>query len=108
VRFLREHPNYVVVAGIAVIIVVLLFLTSCGADKAQEPFKDAPRGQTNDDPADVIEMPDGFSNLAAKCDGTNRVYVAFHGDSKYGAVAVSPNDPACGGTGTTGTNGATP
>lgn len=31
----------------------------------------------------------------AKCDGPNRVYVVYHGDSKYGALAVLPNDPRC-------------
>lgn len=40
-------------------------------------------------------MPDGFSNLASKCDGPNRVYVIFHNDSAYGAVAVVANDPRC-------------
>lgn len=97
-RYLREHPGYLVIAGLSLLVVGLLLLSGCGVDKAQEPFKDAPRGQTNDSPADILQMPDGFSNIAAKCDGTNRVYVVFHGDNTYGSVAVSPNDPACGGT----------
>jgi hypothetical protein len=70
-----------------------LLLSGCA--KANEPFKDAPTSGRNDSPAEVIEMPDGFSNLASKCDGPNRVYVVFHGDSKYGTVAVAPNDPRC-------------
>lgn len=83
-----------VVVGAALLIFAMV---GCGADKAQEPFKDAPRGNTNESPADIIQMPDGFSNVAAKCDGTNRVYVVFHGDNAYGTVAVAPNDPRCGG-----------
>lgn len=43
----------------------------------------------------MIEMPDGFSNIASKCDGPNRVYVVFHSDSAYGSVAVVANDPRC-------------
>ncbi len=49
-------------------------------------------------PDDVVVFPeavDGFSNVSAKCDGPNRVYVVYHGDSKYGTVAVAPNDPRC-------------
>lgn len=77
-------------AGVAAII-----LASCGVGKQAEPFRDAPRGATNSAPADVIEMPDGFSNLATKCDHGNRIYVVFKGDDLYGSVAVSPQDPSC-------------
>lgn len=94
-RFLREHVAWWVIAACFLVAVALL-LSSC-AQKAQEPFKDAPVSQHNDDPAAVINMPDGFSNVASKCDGPNRVYVVFHGDSKYGTVAVAPNDPRCSG-----------
>lgn len=71
-----------------------LALSGCGM-KAAEPFKDAQRGATNNGPADTITMPDGFSNVAAKCDGPNRVYVIFKQDFTYGSVAVVPNDPRC-------------
>jgi nitrous oxide reductase accessory protein NosL len=72
----------------------LVTVLLAGCEKAVEPFRDAPRGATNTSPADLITMPDGFSNVAAKCDGPNRVYVVFHGDS----AAVAPNDPRCGGS----------
>ena len=83
---------------LALIGVVGLFaLTGCA--KANEPFKDAGTKGRNTAPAEVIEMPDGFSNVAAKCDGANMVYVVFHGDNKYGSLSVVPNDPRCtGGT----------
>jgi hypothetical protein len=78
----------------AVTAVTLLALTGCS--KITEPFKDAPRsGVTNNVPADVITFPDGFSNVSSKCDGPNRVYVAFHNDSAYAAMSVVPNDPRC-------------
>lgn len=72
---------------------LLIGLSACG--KAMEPFKDAGISETNDLPATLIRMPDGFSNIAAKCDGTARVYTVFHGDEVYGSVAVVPNHPAC-------------
>jgi hypothetical protein len=99
VRFLREKPHYIVIAGFSILVVALLLLTGCGAQKATEPFKDAPVSQHNDDPAAILNMPDGFNNVATKCDGPNRVYVVFHNDNPYGSVAVVPNDPRCtGGT----------
>jgi len=67
-----------------------------GCAKYTEPFKDAPRsGNDNGAPADLIRFPDGFSNAASKCDGPNRVYVAYHGDSGYAAITVVPADPTC-------------
>lgn len=67
-----------------------------GCSKYTEPFKDAPRtGVNNGVPADLIRMPDGFSNMATKCDHGNRVYVVYHGDNAYGAMAVVANDSTC-------------
>lgn len=78
------------------VFVTLAFLVGCGsADKITEPFQDADRGTTNDAPADTITFPDGFSNVATKCDNGNRVYVIFKGNSPYGSVAVVPDDPSC-------------
>ena len=75
---------------------LVLALSSCGTDKFTEPFKDAPRsGSTNNDPADLITMPDGFSNAASKCDGPNRVYTAYHGDSPYASIFVIKDDRRC-------------
>lgn len=78
---------------VATAAVALLSMTGCA--KMSEPFKDAPRGETNDSPADTFTMPDGFSNGATKCDHGNRIYVLFHGDSAYGSIAVVPNDETC-------------
>lgn len=76
------------------IAIALIALVTAGCAKASEPFKDSDRGGTNDSPADVIEMPDGFNNLATKCDHGFRIYVTFHSDSPYGAIAAVP-DPKC-------------
>ena len=72
-----------------------LVATGCG-NKFQQPFKDAPRtGTVNSQPAEVIYMPDGFNNLATKCDHGNRIYVSYHGDSSYGFGFAVPGDPTC-------------
>lgn len=74
-------------------IIVILSLAACG--KAAEPYQDAPVGTRNTDSADVINMPDGYSNVATKCDHGNRVYVVFHNNNAYGSVAVVAKDPTC-------------
>lgn len=77
-----------------VALAVLAVGALAGCSKWSEPFKDAPRSNVdNGQPADLIRFPDGFSNAATKCDHGNRIYVAYHGDSAYGAIAVVPNDP---------------
>ena len=72
----------------------MLTLTGCG-EKFTEPYRDAPRGGTNGAPADLVTFPDGFNNVATKCDHGNRVYVTYHNDAPYGSVAVVPNAKGC-------------
>ena len=84
-------------AAIAALIAAVL-ASAAGCAKYAEPFKDAPRSTVdNGQPADLIRFPDGFSNAATKCDHGNRIYVAYHGDSPYAAIAVVPADPSCAG-----------
>lgn len=77
----------------SVLIAVVLgaSLVACGA------HGDAPAGDVNHAPADVIEFPDGFRNVAHKCDGPNMVYSVSAGasDSLSGGVFVVANDPRC-------------
>ena len=76
-------------------VVACLLLVGCG-QKTKERRRDAPTTKRrNVAPAEIIEMPDGFSNLAHKCDGPNMVYVTYHGDGSYAAVSVVPNDKRC-------------
>lgn len=80
---------------IPIVAAVTLLLASCGA-KAMEPYKDAPTSSDrNSGEATVIEMPDGFSNLATKCDNGNRIYVAYKGDLNRAAIAVVGKDKTC-------------
>ena len=87
-------PRRIVATAVAVGLSVAT-LVACGSDKFSEQYKDADRGETNSTPADTITFPDGFSNVANKCDGPNMVYVIFHENGAYGSVAVAPNDPRC-------------
>lgn len=83
-----------IAVGVAAVTTLSLGLAGCA--KFTEPFKDGPRsGVVNKTPADLIEMPDGFSNTATKCDHGNRIYVIYHGDHPYGTVAVVPHDLTC-------------
>lgn len=85
------------IVAAAAIISIGVGMSACDPiGKATEQYKDADRsGQVNSNPADTITFPDGFSNVATKCDHGHRVYVLFHGDSTYGAIAVVPNDSTC-------------
>lgn len=75
---------------------LLALVGAAGCSKFTEPFNDAPVRSKDDSPADVYSMPDGFSNFSSKCDeNRNRVYVVYHGDSPYGAIAVVGQDPTC-------------
>jgi hypothetical protein len=78
-------------------VVATFSLTACLGDKYTEPYRDAPRNGTDSGPAIVVEMPDGFSNGAAKClvlngKRTGVLFVsAYHGDHAYGAVTAVPS-----------------
>lgn len=100
IECLKSLPVKAVVATL----VVIAIFAGCGGDKATEPFKDGPRSDVvNNDESDILRFPDGFSNVATKCDHGNRVYVLYKGDNSYGAVAVSPADVSCPQIGTAAT-----
>jgi len=79
----------------AIATAVLVLAASGCAGKATEPYEDAERGKQNAEPADTITFPDGFSNVATKCDHGNRVYVIFKADATYGSIDVVPNAKGC-------------
>lgn len=96
-KYLRKETFGGAVGGgiIVFLSIVLFFSLTSGNEKLSEPLRDAPIRDRNNAPADTITMPDGFSNVAVKCDGPNMVYVIFKGNQGYGSVAVAPNDPRC-------------
>lgn len=90
----KQKVRGLIAASIGITVAITLGAGAC--DKVQEPFKDAQRTNvTNGAPADTITMPDGFSNVATKCDHGNRVYTAYHGDLAYASIYVVPQDPTC-------------
>jgi hypothetical protein len=78
--------------GLALLAVAVL--TAC-SQKDREPFRDASVSDRNESPARVLTFPDGFSNVAAKCDGPNMVYTAFKGDANRASLSVVAGDPRC-------------
>lgn len=65
-----------------------LLITSCGEEQ-----NDADKLSNDTAGAATLAFPDGFSNVAAKCFGTDMVYAAVNTNGR--AVAVSPNHPWC-------------
>lgn len=83
----------VALAGLGIVLATGAF--SCQA--LTQPLNDAPVKAQNTAPADIGNMPDGFSNFASKCDHGNRVYSQFKDAGQ--AMAVVPQDPTCKGVG---------
>lgn len=76
--------NYL--AGAALLIMVGFSASGCA--KAVEPFQDAQRTGVDSGPAETVTMPDGFNNLATKCNHGFRIWTTYHADSPYGSVAA--------------------
>lgn len=83
-------------AGIAGTALIATMIAACSStSKIAEPFDDAPVNGHLTGPAVIVNMPDGFSNFAEKCDNHgNRIFTAFHGDANRAAIAVI-RDPSC-------------
>ena len=80
---------------LAAICLALALLPGC-SEKEKERFQDAPTAdERNSDEAVVIEFPDGFSNVAGKCDGPNYLYSGYKVDANLSAIAVVTDDPRC-------------
>lgn len=93
-----SHPRSVVVglAALAVVLTALLFV-ACSSDPNQTTFgetgQDAGVSRRDDSPAVVINFPNGYSNVAFKCNGTTGVYSTKNDNGR--AVAAVANDGAC-------------
>lgn len=88
---MRRAPA-LLIAGALVLGSPLLMASSCDS-----PHQSSDYGNVNHSPADVVQFPDGFRNIAHKCDGPNMVYsVSSSGsDTLSGGVAIVANDPRC-------------
>lgn len=83
--------------SVAAVVLVLTVIAGCGWQDEQNERRgrgDAPVGIVTDEPVDVIQMPDRFSNVATACDGHgHRVFVTTKSDqSRFLAVI---DDPGC-------------
>ena len=89
----RRAIRYGITAA-AIPLAILLSASSC------QSANDAPvvGGNESGDqtPAEIIAMPDGFSNVATNCDiFGNRVYTGYHKDVVSLSIFVVPQDPSC-------------
>jgi hypothetical protein len=94
-------------AVIGAVILTFGVVAACGA--SGHGNAEVEPGGVDNSKARIIQMPDGFRNVAAKCDGSTMVYSGSRGETsdKVGSgIAVVPNDPRCPGV-KSGT-GATP
>lgn len=54
--------------GAGILVIGMTALTGCAS--LTEPWNDAPVSTKDDSPAEIYSMPDGFANVATKCDST--------------------------------------
>lgn len=82
-------------AAVAVLLVVAFGAGAC-SQKQQEQFRDAPTSTRDKSAVELYDNADGYTNWSEKCDKHgNRVFVAFHNDGAYAAIAAI-KDPTCG------------
>jgi hypothetical protein len=67
---------------------LVVALSACGEGANDSGRVDVPAGD-----AFVIAMPDEYTNVAARCFGTDMVYAARNTNGR--AIAVSSNHPWC-------------
>lgn len=71
----------------------LLLAVALGACSNDEEGRgDSPVGDRDDSPAEVVNFPDQFHNMATKCNHGNRLYTHTRGGA---APLVVPQDPSC-------------
>lgn len=91
------HPDLALWKVAALGIGGALALTGCNTANDADGTGDAPVGKTDPSPVQVLNMPDGFPNVATKCiafQPGKRVYVTSHGQNDVQPVII--DDPACG------------
>ncbi len=83
----RRNKRWLI--GAALALLVLGGAASCD----EKGLGDAPIGEQDEGPRDVIVMPDTFANLAVVCDGPARIYVT----TRNAPPVVVMDHPACAG-----------
>ncbi len=72
----------------------VLLLSACSEYNDERGRGDAGITARDASPAIVVNMPDGFSNVAIKCAGPNGVYVTTQ-NANGKQLTVVENDPNC-------------
>lgn len=81
-----------IVKRLTVIAVVVLVASGCQGYNDKRGRGGAPINLPSDDsPAEVVNFPDKFHNVAFKCMGVNGIYT----HTREAAPVVVPNDPMC-------------
>lgn len=70
---------------------LLTAMVACSGHETRRGRGDAPIGGVNGKPADIVEFPDQFANIAMKCLDVNGIYVT----TREAAPVVVVNDPLC-------------
>lgn len=86
-----------VTLAVAAAIVAFFTLTAEGCDKAVEQYQDAPIGQRINKDVTVVEMPDGYANIATVCKAGVRYSSATVGGQTEARAIQVTLDPACDG-----------
>lgn len=92
-RNLMSKYGPIVTALFVVVVFGIVVFLMAGCGTSTEVFSDTEIGDRDSTPAKIIEMPDGFSNVATKCVDGNQVYVIFrpkNGQGNFGSLAVVP------------------
>jgi hypothetical protein len=80
--------------AVALAVAVMLGMAGCGGYDDARGRGDAPVGNRDDAPADVINFPDTFGNVATKCDRYgHRLFVVTHVKTDPTVVVIV--DPTC-------------
>lgn len=78
----------------AAMVAASLLASGCDGYREARGKGDAPVGASNDQPAEVINFPNGFGNVATKCDGHgHRLFVVTHIKTDPAVTVI--DDPTC-------------
>mgnify|MGYP001194428637 FL=1 len=77
------------------LLVAALALTGCSESQDENGLGDAPISTWDPHPAEIVNMPDDYGNLAVKCHRGNLLYVTTHRYRYASNIWVLPNHPSC-------------
>lgn len=96
--FPRRIPLRRPAVAVAAAALTVAAVAGCSGYNDARGKGDAPVGHSDDSPAEILNMPDGFGNVASKCDGHgHRVFVPTHDKTDPPITVV--DDSSCPGGG---------